>query len=568
MISLNFVIFLISLLIISTSVFGYGFLFANFNRLQKNINLGYIGIFGIFILISYSYLSNLFVPHSQLHNTIIILLGIILFFFFLKKMLIKLKLRKDFFILFALFPLILISLLIFKNHDDFGYYHFQYTYYLTYESFNFGVGKFNHGFRTPSSIFYLNSLFFLPVVKYYLFNLSSALILVFANIILLDKIGVSFKNKKFMVTKNQTLLFTKFLSLFSLIFINIFFYRLSEHGTDRSAQILIVLLIIEIIDFFINNKFEKLKLVKLYILFGIIVSLKAFYFLYIVFLIPIFLYTLKKNLNFTDALKTLFLNKYFLYVFFLLSLVVFSYFSNTGCFLYPLKMSCFEQLQWSIPLIQVDQMNNWYELWSKAGANPNKRVENPDQYIQGFNWVYKWFDEYFFTKVSDFLLGILFVILIFFSFFYRHKFKIKIKINLYVILTIILLFIILCEWFYNHPALRYGGYSIIALLLFIPSSIILSSCNVTKKQFNYFAAVLIVISLATFLGRNINRIDQEVKKYDYKPFNQTFYLIDDKYFNLQNKMNEIKNNFEECQKIKKNCNSKKKISKIYSKYIY
>ena len=42
------------------------------------------------------------------------------------------------------------------NNDDFSYYHFQYTYYLTQDSFSFGVGQFNHGFRTPSSIFYLN----------------------------------------------------------------------------------------------------------------------------------------------------------------------------------------------------------------------------------------------------------------------------------------------------------------------------------------------------------------------------------------------------------------------------
>ena len=27
-------------------------------------------------------------------------------------------------------------------------------------------------------------------------------------------------------------------------------------------------------------------------------------------------------------------------------------------------------------------MNNWYEQWSKAGANPNFRVENPEVYIQ------------------------------------------------------------------------------------------------------------------------------------------------------------------------------------------
>ena len=38
-------------------------------------------------------------------------------------------------------------------------------------------------------------------------------------------------------------------SIFSLsiLFINIFFYRIAEHGTDRSAQILIFLLFAEIL---------------------------------------------------------------------------------------------------------------------------------------------------------------------------------------------------------------------------------------------------------------------------------------------------------------------------------
>jgi hypothetical protein len=38
-----------------------------------------------------------------------------------------------------------------------------------------------------------------------------------------------------------------FLSLFFFMFTVIFFYRIAEHGTDRSAQILIFLLIIELL---------------------------------------------------------------------------------------------------------------------------------------------------------------------------------------------------------------------------------------------------------------------------------------------------------------------------------
>ena len=36
-----------------------------------------------------------------------------------------------------------------------------------------GIGNFNLGLRTPSSIFYLNSLYYLPITKYFLFQMAA-----------------------------------------------------------------------------------------------------------------------------------------------------------------------------------------------------------------------------------------------------------------------------------------------------------------------------------------------------------------------------------------------------------
>ena len=63
-------------------------------------------------------------------------------------------------------------------------------------------------------------------------------------------------------------------------------------------------------------------------------------------------------------------------------------FFNSGCLLYPVKLTCFDNFSWSIPVSEVEQMNNWYQQWAKAGANPNFRVENPELYIKNFNWVF------------------------------------------------------------------------------------------------------------------------------------------------------------------------------------
>ena len=187
-----------------------------------------------------------------------------------------------------LFLILSISLFIKKNHDDFPYYHFAYTFNLTQNSLDFGIGKINHGFRTPSSIFYLNSLFYLPLAEYYLFNFSAIFILGFSNIILLKKISNFFEDFKLKITKID---FLNYLSLLCFIFINIFFYRLSEHGTDRSAQILVFILMIYLLETFKNKEYNKIDLFFISILFTLIISLKAFLFFIFVIYYSTFLFS-------------------------------------------------------------------------------------------------------------------------------------------------------------------------------------------------------------------------------------------------------------------------------------
>ena len=59
-----------------------------------------------------------------------------------------------------------------------------------------GVGPLNHGFRTPSSIFYLNSLFYFPYIEYYLYHMGAILIMGFSNIILISNIRKCLEKKK------------------------------------------------------------------------------------------------------------------------------------------------------------------------------------------------------------------------------------------------------------------------------------------------------------------------------------------------------------------------------------
>ena len=68
------------------------------------------------------------------------------------------------------------------------------------------------------------------------------------------------------------------------------------------------------------------------------------------------------------------------------------------------------------------------------------------------------------------------------------------------------------EWFYNHPALRYGGYCLITILFFFPFSFFLEKYENSLREKKYKFIILICLVFIVFIGRNISRINDEVEK--------------------------------------------------------
>ena len=555
---LNTLIFIIFYFAIIFSVLGYGYLVLNFSKNKYAFNsIGYIGLIGILSLIVISYLSHFFVSHNYIFNSFLLIIG--LFFFFKISKNKKFLVKKNFKLLILVFIILFIGIMMNKTHDDFPYYHFPYTYYLTQSDIHIGIGNFNHGFRTSSSIFYLNSLFYLPLVKYYLFQLGAILIMGFCNLILLEKIFFERSKKKDFNNLS-------YLSLLSFIFINIFFYRIQEHGTDRSAQILILILFIELlllknIKILVDETFSKI-----FVILALIISLKSFYVLYSLFLIPVGIYLFnKKNLNLQIFLYKNFFIYLFITSFFLITIISLL---NSGCLIYPVSITCFENLSWSIPISEVNHMNDWYEQWSKAGAGPNFRVENPQIYIEKFNWVNHWFENYFFNKVSDFLLGILFIAIIFISVFFSKN-KRKFSKDFFYFDYYIVLLILFIEWFYNHPSLRYGGYSLIVLIIFYPLSFYLQIFENSQKKIKKVFTVLLCITTLIFIGRNIDRLIYERMVYSYKPEINIFYKIDENYFRIEKEFNKLIKGYKDCFKIENRCEGKNiKVKMFLNKYMF
>ena len=83
------------------------------------------------------------------------------------------------------------------------------------------------------------------------------------------------------------------------------------------------------------------------------------------------------------------------------------------------------------------------------------------------------------------------------------------------------------EWFLNHPALRYGGFTLIALSIFIPLSIFMESRINSNFRFEKKIVFLIFLCFSIFLLKNIDRIFKENEKYNYNPLINAHYYIND-----------------------------------------
>ena len=106
----------------------------------------------------------------------------------------------------------------------------------------------------------------------------------------------------------------------------------------------------------------------------------------------------------------------------------------------------------------------------------------------------------------------------------------------------------LAEWFMFHPALRYGGYHLFALAMYIPLSIYFGKYNFNKNFFNQKALILILITIIIFCGRNISRLNNEYKLYSYNPFVSTKFQFNEEFYFRYNK--HINENIENYQRMK------------------
>ncbi len=493
----NYFLLYFSALIISFSILGYGFLLSRIiNKDLLSYNLGYQGLLGILFLTFISYLTIFFMKHGYIHNIIVHIIGISSFMIYFKKRFSYKDLKK----FLILFSILFIGLLIIRNHDDFNYYHLTYSLGLTEHKIFMGLGQFSHGYRYHSSLFFFNSIIFLPYIKYYLFHSLGWFTLVFVNYIILDFL---------LFNKVKELKFEYFFYLFLILFINIKFSRIGGYGTDLSSQMILMTifpLIYLTLQTDIKSNLFKSNLFIIILLITYTVTLKSFFILSFLFLISfLFLYDFKKIFN------IVFFSKTFIFSIILILLLIAVNLAYTGCAIYPVKSTCLSnQLSWALEKDYVERMYNWLQQWSKSGASSTYRVENPEEYIKGFNWVSNWYERYFLYKFKELILGLIVTIIIFLVLFRGPKKEfLNEKNNKNLLILFLITLILFFEWFYNHPALRYGGYHLFCIIVFIPVCYYLSQKKILFFEKKKIIISLICLSFIIFGLRNIERIIEE-----------------------------------------------------------
>ena len=483
------------------SCLGFGFLFCNVNKINHyNKNIGLIGILGLFFLSVISSLSHLFLPHGYTHNIILLFIGIISFIYFKKK-----KEYNFYKIISFIFLLLFIGILISKNNEDFGYYHLTNSLQFTQHKIQFGLGNLSHGFKHITSLFLINSIFYFPITEHYLFNITNYLFLVFFISFLIYEV---FNNK---IINN----FSKHLILIILFLFLIKFSRLSEYGTDIAGQILIFISIIISSELYFNKSVKESLKIEIYYINIIIlifaITTKVVFLIY--FLIPILIFFEFNNkriyLNYLFKIKNL------LFIIVPIVLLIFFNFSSTGCFLYPVKFTCFSNtFEWALNQNTVSVMSNHYELWAKAGRGPTYKVDNPEIYLNNLNWLSHWISNYFFTKVSDFI-GVIFVSLLFYYILNINnikKSKNSTKVDFNKFFKFYFIFIIIFFiWFLNFPTLRYAGYIVTYLIFILPFCFILDKrIDFSKKENLKRIFIILIISYSIFLVKNVTRIHSKM----------------------------------------------------------
>ena len=486
---------------------------------KQNKNLDYYSsqlIYGLIILSFIGLLVNFFLPLSKNINTFLLFIPFILL---LKNF--KSYLNKNFFI-FLCFATLLVFILILESNvyrPDAGLYHLPYISILNNEKIIVGLSNFHFRYGHISIVQYLSA-----ISNNLIFKENG---IVFAQALIAASVIINFCFKIYEYNRDKNYNFHFYYLISVLIFIIYKMNRYSEYGNDAPFNFLFFFLISEIILLNkknVSNVCNCLILIMFVVLNKITLLMCAFFAIIIL---------RKKIILDLFKVKRFYFLIFFTFLWFTKNIIV------SGCMLYPVKSTCFDELMWT-DLKTVMNVSNENEAWTKDWPTYSKSLTSKsdkisgDNYSKNFFWVSYWLQGHF-IKILKILvpyIAFLFLVSVYIKFNSSNKQE---KINRdYIYLLIILIFSSFF-WFFKVPVFRYGYSYLICLMAFVFAFANFQN-QINKNSIQKIFNLLLILCLTIFISKNILRIIKTDNEYNNYPWPK-FYAMNEK--NYPNGVTEI-----------------------------
>ena len=476
MLTFEIVLFFLSIILLSTSIAGYGSLIKlkNNDNLFTNIFLGFAVISLIITVIHFFFSINLLI------SFLMFFFGIFIFFLKKRKNFTNIIERKN--VYFLLIILLLIPIYVSqKYHEDFGYYHLPYAIGLIEEKIIFGFSNIDQSYVYNSIWLNLYSIFFLNDKNFNFLTLPSFLLYLTFIIFTLNQVI----SKKKIIVSDYFLIVTLFYFILK-------FTRISEFGVDLPSIIFSVLGIYYFFKFFeteiLEEKEDYFFLIVIFSIFSILIKLST---------IPIILLSFYLYIKFFKNLKySIFRLRYCLVYFLSLSFLIQQYI-YTGCFLFPSNFTCLNVSWFNEDYLKLSRN---LELVNKSYYHEAKDIYNQEEFLSNLNWIYFWFKRSF-IEIMEHLLTIILPSLFFLLFLKKNdesRLYFKENISLYTFLFVSLLF-----WLNFSPVYRFAIHLFVTLIFMMLLNFF-STKKFSKKIFFIFFSIFLLFSFS----KNILRISK------------------------------------------------------------
>ena len=402
---------------------------------------------------------------------------------------------------------------------DAGLYHLPYVKILNDEKIIFGLSNLHSRYGHISIIQYLSA-----ISNNLIFKENG---IVFAQALIASSVIINFAYKIYNYNKKNEYNFHFFYLISVIIFIAYKMNRYGEYGNDAPAHFLFFYLISELL----VTETNKIKNVcNLFIIILFIFLNKVTLLLCSLFALLL----LKKNqiINFFKIKRFYFFNFW--------CFMVYKNIIISGCLIYPVKSTCFENIIWS-DLKTVENLSYENEAWTKDWPHYLKQIENIEdnkvsvkEYSKKFFWVKYWIKGHL-QKILSIMVPYLLFLLVIFLFLKSQKKRIRFSISKTHLMIISILFLSCLFWFIKVPVFRYGYSYLIGLISLIFSLMCLKNFEY-KNNINKFINYLLIFCFVVFSTKNIIRIIKTDNSYYNYPWPK-FYAMDKK--NIEHGVKEL-----------------------------